>query len=78
MSGIHDFNFAEINKALHESGGLVYVEDGSSICRQITQWLENPDDAERAGEAGHRVVKENRGALDNLLKVLEPYFSGHR
>jgi 3-deoxy-D-manno-octulosonic-acid transferase len=73
MSGPHDFNFAEINRQLHEEGGLIYVSGSQSIAQQVQQWLNNPSEAQKVGQAGYEVVKKNRGALNKLLDILRRY-----
>jgi 3-deoxy-D-manno-octulosonic-acid transferase len=39
----------------------------------VTEFLENPNRRFEAGEAGRRLVEENRGALDRMLKLLTPF-----
>lgn len=70
MSGPHDFNFAEINRQLREAGGLVTVTDSSSLYAQLSDWIEQPELANRTGLSGYQVVQKNRGALNRLLEVL--------
>lgn len=73
MSGPYDFNFAEINKQLKASGGLVYVSGSHSIADQVISWIEQPEKARQVGEAGFSVVQKNRGALQRLLEILNQY-----
>lgn len=70
MSGPHDFNFAKINKELEHNGALSYVKDADSINQQIQLWLDKPELAQKAGDAGLQVVNANKGALSKLLTQL--------
>ena len=70
MSGPHDHNFLEVNRQLTEANALARVASANEIKQQLVTWFTDNDEAERAGEAGYKVVLENRGALDRTLQIL--------
>jgi 3-deoxy-D-manno-octulosonic-acid transferase len=68
--GPHMFNFAEIAALTLERGAGVQVADSAGLVRAVTEFLENPDRRFEAGEAGRRLVEENRGALEHTLRLV--------
>ncbi len=69
-------NFREIYAALREEGAAVMVDDAASLAQGIDTWLTDPQAAGRAGARGQRWMAENRGAVDRLWEVIEPYLAG--
>lgn len=72
VAGPHLFNTQEIANLFNRVGALTLVRDEQELARAVTRLLGNPDEARRLGEAGCRLVLENRGALERLLAVVEP------
>ena len=68
--GPHMFNFAEISQLTLEHGAGTQVRDAGELARAVIDYLERPDLRSRAGEAGQRMVAQNRGALDNTLALV--------
>ena len=71
--GPHMFNFAEISQLTLESGAGTEVRDVGELARAVIDYLERPDLRARAGEAGRRMVAQNRGALDNTLALVNRF-----
>ena len=71
MSGPSDFNFAQINQQLTAANALARVSDAEEIYQQLVAWQKAPELAEEMGNAGYRVVVENRGAVERLLEILK-------
>lgn len=67
ISGPHRYNFAEISELLEGAGALRQVHDSKTLAAAVVKWLEQPDEARRAGAAGKTVVQDNQGALERLL-----------
>ncbi len=71
--GPHLFNFADISRALLEMGGARQVEDSGELAEVVAELLDDPARRAEMGEAGRRLVAANRGALERLLGLLQPY-----
>jgi 3-deoxy-D-manno-octulosonic-acid transferase len=71
--GPHMFNFAEISQLTLESGAGTVVHDAGELARAVIDYLERPELRARAGEAGQRMVAQNRGALDNTLALVNRF-----
>jgi 3-deoxy-D-manno-octulosonic-acid transferase len=69
--GPHVFNFAAVTELLVREGAAVQVGDGDELARVMAGWLGDAATRARIGESGRRVVAENRGALERLLRLLE-------
>ena len=71
ITGPHLFNFQEISDLLVNAGGMVVVEDGKALAGQISDWLDEPAQRNKAGDAAVAIVDANRGALDKLLQCID-------
>ena len=72
VAGPHLFNTQEIANLFNRVGALTVVHDADELAQAVTRLLGDNDDARRLGEAGRRLVLENRGALARLLELVEP------
>ena len=70
--GPHMVNFAEIAQLTLERGAGVQVADAAALAPAIADFLGNANRRDRAGEAGRRLVEENRGALERTMQLLRP------
>lgn len=70
VMGPHLFNFAEISRLMVERGAAVVVHDGNALARVVGRWLEDANLRHQTGERGRRVVEENRGALQRLVRLV--------
>ena len=68
--GPHMFNFNDISRMALERGAGRQVQDAAELANAVTGYLENPAARRAAGEAGQRMVTENRGALAKTLTLL--------
>ena len=71
--GPHMFNFEEIGAMALERGAGVQIDSAEPLASAIADFLENTKRRLKAGEAGKELVKENRGALEKNLQLLERY-----
>lgn len=69
--GPHMFNFHEIATMTRERGAGRQVNDADSLAAAVADYLENANARFEAGEAGKRMVAENRGALERTLTLLQ-------
>jgi 3-deoxy-D-manno-octulosonic-acid transferase len=74
--GPHMFNFAEIAQLALERGAAVQVHDGAGLLGAIGDFLGNANRRDAAGEAGRKLVEENRGALEQTLAVIARVYPG--
>lgn len=70
VTGPHMFNFAEISDLLCEAGGMVRLDDPGELGNCLRQLLTDSGRRQRMGEAGRRVVAQNRGARQRLLALV--------
>lgn len=73
VCGPHTFNFADISKRLQLCGGLVTIDDAASFSNQLNHWLDNPTDRLATGGNAKQFAEQNRGAVDRLMDVIQPY-----
>ena len=66
VSGPWVANFEEIYREMVAAGGVRLVADARELGAVMDYWLSAPETARRAGEAGQRVVEENRGATARI------------
>lgn len=68
--GPHMFNFSEISRMARGRGAGRQVQDAVELAGAVADYLENPALRNAAGEAGQRLVAENRGALAKTLALV--------
>ncbi len=74
VSGKYTFNFPEVYRNLMEVQGFVEVNNNAAaIARAVEILLNSSALRARTGKAGYGVLLENRGALQRLLDLLQPY-----
>ena len=69
--GPHMFNFQEISQMTLERGAGVQIQDGARLAPAVSDFLGNANRRDRAGEAGRKMVEENRGALAANMRIIE-------
>ena len=69
--GPHMFNFAEISRLTIERGAGTQIQNASQLAPTISDFLGNANRRFEAGEAGKRMVDENRGAVVKTLALIE-------
>ncbi|MGC6342702.1 lipid IV(A) 3-deoxy-D-manno-octulosonic acid transferase [Bisgaard Taxon 45] len=75
ISGKYTFNFPEVFTKLTQVQGALEINGNTkALTSAIEKFLDSPELRERYGNAGHEVLIENRGALQRLLDLLDPYF----
>lgn len=72
LSGPHQFNSAQAARLLTERGGAVIVHNAAELAVRLGAWLDDVALRERVGAIGRAVVEENRGALERVLRLIEP------
>ncbi len=73
ISGKHVFNFSDISKLLVSKGAMLQVNNIELLADKLTLILQDKTIQHRMGNAGFEVVKQNRGALLELYKVITKF-----
>jgi 3-deoxy-D-manno-octulosonic-acid transferase len=73
ISGPHLFNFTEISNKLIDAGGMVVASSAEALASQVMTWYENPLQRQQAGQVARSVVDQNRGAVKQLLAIIDGY-----
>ena len=79
--GPHMFNFAAISELFLNQRAAIQVADADALAEVLARCLGDAERRAQIGEAGRRLVAENRGALDRTLdevRALLPPGSGAR
>ena len=72
LTGPYTFNAEDIAEMLQEAGAAIEVNDATSLADVAAKILASPRIRDLRGAAGQRIVAENRGALDRLMRLLQP------
>lgn len=70
LVGPHVDNFTEEVDLLKASGGLRRGEDAQVLLEFARDWLQNPREAQSAGEAGRSALDARRGATETTFNAL--------
>jgi 3-deoxy-D-manno-octulosonic-acid transferase len=73
--GPHMFNFSDISRMALERGAGRQVRDAAELASAVADYLERPAVRKAAGQAGLRMVAENRGALARTLALVRQVFT---
>jgi 3-deoxy-D-manno-octulosonic-acid transferase len=76
LTGPHNSNNPEIARLLIARGAAEVVQDGAQLAGRVSALLADAGARERMGAAGRAAVEANRGALANLLSLIEPLLEG--
>ena len=71
VTGLTMFNFQQITDTLIEAGALKQGDDSVSLAKIVCDWLKNPEQKQKDGQAGLQVVLANRGALAKHLVIVD-------
>jgi len=73
VTGPAVFNFVEISRLLLDAGACEQVDNSAALARVVSRWLGDANERHRVGQRGKQVVEKNRGALQAVLAMLDPY-----
>lgn len=76
VTGPHLFNFIAISDMLKQAKGLTIVQNASALKDALAQLLTHKEMRHEQGQNAKKVVEENRGALDKLLKIISELWTG--
>lgn len=69
--GPHMFNFSEIAALTLERGAGVQIDSATELAPVVAKLLADPAQRDAVGQAGRKLVEENRGALERTLVLIE-------
>jgi 3-deoxy-D-manno-octulosonic-acid transferase len=72
LTGPHNFNGEEIAGLLVDAGAALVVADTQQLADAVVRLLGDAELRKVMGTAGKAVLDANRGALDRLLKLVDP------
>jgi len=73
LFGPHMHHFEDVKDAFLSRNAAICVNDEKELILAVSNLLEKPSEAKALGEAGRRVVEENRGATDRYFEALKRY-----
>lgn len=74
VTGPQLFNFVAISEMLQEAKGVAIVQDPVELIQQLKVLLSDLSLRCRQGACAKRVVEQNRGALDRLVKLIDQFW----
>ena len=72
LTGPHLFNGAEVARILVGRGAAAIVHDATGLGERMSEWLDDAGLRARIGAEGLAAVRDNRGAVERLLRLIEP------
>jgi 3-deoxy-D-manno-octulosonic-acid transferase len=72
ITGPHVYNAQDIADMFVDLGACHMVENAAELAAAVGQLVAKPDEAVALGRKGMKIVQQNRGALAQLLGLLEP------
>jgi len=75
VTGPHMFNFTDISDLLLAAGAMILLTDPADLGNCLAELLASTEKRREMGEAGQRVVADNRGAKKRLLEIIDKELS---
>lgn len=69
--GPHTANFAEITEQMLGCGAALRVADAAELEAALLRLCADPDQRDRMGQSGARLVRSGQGAVDRTLELIE-------
>ena len=76
LCGPNYFNSADIAQLLMARGALEIVRDAADLTGRLATLLSDPMERARRGQLGRVSIEDNRGALEKLLRLIDPVLQG--
>ena len=68
--GPHMEDFKDARRLLEEVGAGIMVRNGTDLEKQMTYYLEHPEERQRRGEAGREVLKSQVGLVKKAAEII--------
>ena len=78
LTGPHNFNGEDVFRKMREAGAVRVVTDAETLAEALLALLADAGARRGMGEKGFAVVRENRGALDRLIRLVTPLVDSGR
>jgi 3-deoxy-D-manno-octulosonic-acid transferase len=75
ITGPHLFNTQDIADMFSEVGAFVQVRNSAELADALLKLFRDRDEAEKMAAKGRKILADNRGALQQLLELMEPLIS---
>ncbi len=75
LTGPYLYNTQDIANMFSEVGAFIQVQDGIELAAALERLFHDRDEAERMASKGRKILTDNRGALQQLLNLMEPLIS---
>lgn len=75
ISGPHTYNFTEITELLSEQEALITVSNENELANEVCALLSDANHRHNIGEKGRQVIDSNKGNINRLMEIIEPYLS---
>ena len=73
LFGPYTYNFATMSQLMIKCGGGRMVADESELFHVMVELLSQKSKRDQIGKRAEEFVKQNQGALDRVMGILEPY-----
>jgi len=74
--GPHTFNFAEVTEDLIKADAVMRIPDGDALGPAVVRLLSRDIERRTMGEAAHRVMERERGAVERTMAIVERVLAG--
>ncbi|MEP0201161.1 MAG: lipid IV(A) 3-deoxy-D-manno-octulosonic acid transferase [Halioglobus sp.] len=75
ITGPHMFNFADISERMVKAGAMLQLSDSRSLSHELSELLQDQHRLQQMSLACQQVLKENRGAREQLLRIIDELLS---
>ena len=75
ISGQHTANFREVIELFRADDAIMIVTDAAQLSAAVTGLLQDADLGRARGERGQRLVRQNQGAIDSIMGLLDKYLA---
>jgi len=72
LTGPHTFNAEDIASMFIDANAALRVTDARDLAFRLTEWFGNETQAHEFGQRGLTLLRQNRGALERLLALVDP------
>lgn len=77
ITGPHTFNFAEITKMMLKVNAAEQIRSSEQLAKVVLSYLRDANLRHNVGQNGKQLIKDNRGALEKLLKIIDDFIEEH-
>ncbi len=71
ISGQHTANFREVIELFKAGDAIMIVTDAAQLAAAVSSLLQDADLGRARGERGQRLVRQNQGAIDAVMRLLD-------